>query len=90
MHADMGRISQAGFLDEDTGEKIRGDSFIYEIEEILEEARKWGFILEGEVQEREVREEDVGEGRLLGKRGRKWVSIKVWFGMVLRLGEKQG
>jgi SAM-dependent methyltransferase len=85
MHAHMGSLSQAGFVDEETGEKIRGSSYNYEIAEVLEEAKKWGFVLEGITQEREVGEEDVGEGRLLGGRGKKWIGVKVWFGMVLSL-----
>jgi SAM-dependent methyltransferase len=85
MHAAMGRIGQAGFVDEETGEKIRGDSYNYEIEEVLAEGKKWGFNLEGSVGERAVREEDIGEGRLLGPRGRKWIGVKVWFGMVMRV-----
>jgi len=67
------------------GSKVRGDSFNYEVQDVLEEAGKWGFVLEGKVQERGIEEEDVGEGRLLGNRGRKWIGVRVWFGMVLRL-----
>jgi len=86
MHAEMGRISQAGFVDEETGEKIRGGSYNYEVEEVVAEAKKFCFALEGSVGEREVREEDIGpgEGRVLGPRGRKWIGVRVWFGMVLR------
>ena len=84
MHAEMGRRGQAGFVDEETGDKIRGDSFNYEVEEVLEEGKKWGFELEGKVGERSVEESDVGEGKLLGPRGRKWIGVRVWFGMVLR------
>lgn len=87
MHADMGRRSRAGFLDEETGTKLQGTSFVYEIEEVVEEGRKWGFVVEGEVRERAVSESDVdeeGKGGLLGRRGRKWVGCKVWFGFVMR------
>jgi SAM-dependent methyltransferase len=87
MHAEMGGKSQAGFMDEGTGEKVRGDSFVYEIEEVLEEGSKWGFEVVGPpVGERDVREEDVGEERLLGKRGMKWIGVKCWFGFVMRFG----
>jgi hypothetical protein len=86
MHADMGKISQAGFVDEETGKKVRGDSFNYGVEEVLGEGKKWGFVLEDNwgVEERTVSDEDVGEGRLLGPRGKKWIGVQVWFGMVLR------
>jgi SAM-dependent methyltransferase len=85
MHADMGRKSQAGFVDEETGEKVRGDSFVYEVSEVLEEGKKWGFVLEEEVGERGVRKEDIGEGELLGERGKKWIGCLCWFGCVMRL-----
>jgi SAM-dependent methyltransferase len=85
MHAEMGRLGQAGFVDELTGRKIRGTSYVYEVDEVLAEGRRYGFVLEGDVVERAVAENDVGEGRLLGERGRKWIDVKVWFGMVMRL-----
>jgi hypothetical protein len=85
MHADMGRRGQAGFVDEATGEKVRGHSYVYEIEEVLEEGRKWGFVLEGPVGERGVREEDIGEGGYLGLRGKKWIGCMCWFGFVMKL-----
>lgn len=91
MHAEMGRRSRAGFVDVDKsgGErKVQGSSFVYEVEEVLVEGKKWGFAVDGEVGERAVCEEDVGEdlegSALLGKRGRKWVGCKVWFGCVMR------
>lgn len=86
MHAHMGRISQAGFVDAESGEKVRGTSYNYEVEEVIEEGKRRGFEVVGKVGEREVREEDIGEGRLLGKRGKKWVGVKVWFGLVMRFG----
>ncbi|KAG0650344.1 putative methyltransferase AN0656 [Hyphodiscus hymeniophilus] len=60
MHAEMGRLSQAGFVDEETGEKIRGESYVYEVHEVLEEGNKWGFHLEGEVIERGWRKVMLG------------------------------
>jgi hypothetical protein len=87
MHSEMGDISQAGFVDGVTGEKVRGISFSHKIEEVAGEGRKWGFAVVGEIGERDVREEDIGEGRLLGERGRKWIGVRVWFGCVMRLRE---
>lgn len=84
MHAEMGRKSQAGFVDEETGNKVRGESFVYEINEVLEEARRWGFELVGEVGERGVEMEDLEKG-VIGHRGKKWVGLKCWFGMVLEM-----
>ncbi|KAL9037403.1 MAG: hypothetical protein Q9214_005722 [Letrouitia sp. 1 TL-2023] len=81
MHADMGVVSQAGFRDPKTGEKIRPVSYAHTIEQVLEEASKWSFEVVGEVEERNVRgEEDI---MVLGERARKWMGFKVWFGMVM-------
>lgn len=81
MHADMGAVSQAGFRDPKTGEKIRPVSYAHTVEEVIEEASKWGFEVVGEVEERKVGgEEDVA---VLGERARKWMGFKVWFGMVM-------
>jgi SAM-dependent methyltransferase len=85
MHADMGRISQAGFVDEVTGEKIRGHSFAHEISEAIEEGEKWGFEVIGEVGERAIIEDDLGA--VVGERGKKWIGINVWFGFVMRFGD---
>ena len=85
MHAEMGRRSQAGFMDPETGEKVQGMSYVYEIREVVDGARKQGVSVVGEVQERGIREEDVGVV-VDEKRGRKWVGCKVWFGMVMRFG----
>lgn len=82
MHASMGRLARAGFVAGE--EKIRGTSFNYEIEEVLEEGKRWGFEVVGTPAERGVGEGDVGVGRLLGERGRKWIGTMVWFGVVLR------
>ncbi|KAI9792702.1 MAG: hypothetical protein M1816_001801 [Peltula sp. TS41687] len=80
MHHQMGALSQAGFVDPLSGEKIRPQSFVYRVDQVLEEAERWGMRLVGEVRERGVREEDVD---VLGSRGRKWVGTMVWFGMIL-------
>jgi len=88
MHAEMGRKGQAGFVDEEKGIKVRGESYNYEIDEVLGEGRKWGFTLEGQVGERSVQAADVGSDGsigLLGERGKKWIGIKVWFGFIMKL-----
>ncbi|KUJ09237.1 S-adenosyl-L-methionine-dependent methyltransferase [Mollisia scopiformis] len=85
MHADMGRMSQAGFVDPETGEKVRGTSYVYKVDEVVQEGNKYGFYVVGKVAERQVTEEDIGEARLLGPRGKKWIGVNVWFGMVMRL-----
>ncbi|KAL1797735.1 hypothetical protein ACET3X_004341 [Alternaria dauci] len=81
MHADMGRISQAGFVNAH-GVKVRGSSYVYTVEETAAAARAAGLDVLS-VDEREMRKEDV-EGGAVGERGWKWVGTKVWYGMVLR------
>jgi hypothetical protein len=88
MHAEMGRISQAGFVDGATGEKIRGLSYAHEIKEVIEEGRKRSFEVVGEVGERDVQDGDLGV--LVGERGKKWVGEKVWFGFVMRFDGREG
>ncbi|RDL41575.1 uncharacterized protein BP5553_01554 [Venustampulla echinocandica] len=88
MHAEMGRRGQAGFLDGEKnagGIKVRGQSYVYEVQEVVDAGKKEGFVPVGDVIERAIREEDVGEGRLLGERGTKWIGTQVWFGFIMRL-----
>lgn len=88
MHADMGAISQAGFTDPKTGVKIRPTSYSHSVPDVVVAAQEVGFQLEdlrgdgGEepgVLERGVDEQLV---EVLGPRAKKWVGIKVWFGML--------
>lgn len=81
MHEEMGKRSQAGFLDVETGKKLQGESFVYSIEETIQEAERQGFKLDGNVKERGIDEADID---LVGKRGHKWIGCKVWFGCILR------
>lgn len=81
MHEEMGKKSQAGFLDVETGTKFQGESFVYSIEEMVHEAERQGFQLDGHVKERGIEEADI---ELVGERGHKWLGYKVWFGCVLR------
>lgn len=81
MHAEMGRVSQAGFVNAE-GVKVRGSSFTYTVQETVDEAERQGFEVLG-VQEREVSKQDVESGRV-GKRGAKWFGVKVWYAIVLR------
>ncbi len=85
MHAEMGCLSQAGFVDEVTGEKIRGHSYAHEISKVIEEGAKWGFEVVGEVGERGVQRADIGKA--VGERGKKWIGVNVWFGFVMRFCE---
>lgn len=80
MHEDMGKMSQAGFVDAN-GVKVRGESWVYSVEETVREAERQGFEVLS-VREREVREEDLDRG--VGRRGAKWVGVRVWYGVVVR------
>ncbi|KAL2042507.1 hypothetical protein N7G274_005000 [Stereocaulon virgatum] len=81
MHPDMGKISQAGFVDPKTGEKVRPQSYAHALEDVIEEARKQGFEIVGEVLERAV---DEKTSEVLGVRAKKWIGINVWFGVCFR------
>ncbi|KAF2786162.1 S-adenosyl-L-methionine-dependent methyltransferase [Melanomma pulvis-pyrius CBS 109.77] len=81
MHSEMGRISQAGFVNE-AGVKVRGESFAHGVDETGEAARRAGFeVLE--VRERRVERGDLEKG-IVGERGGKWVGVLVWYGILLR------
>lgn len=81
MHHDMGRISQAGFVDPKTGEKIRPTSYAHTVEETLRAAEKAGLQVEGQLQERGVDETLVAK---LGPRSKKWIGIMCWYGGMFR------
>ena len=81
MHADMGRVSQAGFINAQ-GVKIRGSSFAHTVEETVDEAKKAGFTVI-KVKERMMSKEDMESGKV-GERGWKWVGVNVWYGMLLQ------
>ncbi|KAL3491788.1 S-adenosyl-L-methionine-dependent methyltransferase [Aspergillus germanicus] len=89
MHADMGAISQAGFVDEKTGTKIRPTSYAHTTGDVVAAAEKVGFEVVGLEENGEVgvRERKVQEGMVeaLGVRGRKWVGVTVWFGVCFRM-----
>jgi cyclopropane fatty-acyl-phospholipid synthase-like methyltransferase len=81
MHAEMGNISQAGFVDPKTGAKIRPTSYAHTVDDLLQEAWRQGFEIVGKVEERSV------DGKLaprLGRRAVKWVGVRVWFGGIFR------
>ncbi|TVY21537.1 putative methyltransferase [Lachnellula arida] len=86
MHADMGRLSRAGFIDTDTVGEC-GDSFVYEIKKVVEAGREEGFEVIGKMLQRGIGEGDVGV--TVGERGVKWVGVSVWFGCVMRLEGKE-
>ena len=81
MHSDMGKISQAGFVEPKTGEKIRPTSYAHTIEEVEAAAAQNGFELLGPLEERAVDQRMV---EVLGKRSEKWVGVTVWFGVILQ------
>lgn len=97
MHADMGKRSQAGFVDSATGKKVRPSrSYAHEVGKILEEAERCGFevvqlptgkaagskgCVEGVI-EREVTPDMLER---LGPRSRKYAGVcSVWLGVCFR------
>ncbi|KAF9884148.1 hypothetical protein FE257_002269 [Aspergillus nanangensis] len=85
MHSDMGSISQAGFVDAETGAKIRPTSYSHTVSDTLAAAQRAGFDLEeldGEcIRERKMDDTMV---EILGHRAKKWVGIRVWFSLCFR------
>ncbi|OCT45487.1 putative methyltransferase AN0656 [Cladophialophora carrionii] len=81
MHSEMGKISQAGFIDPKTGEKIRPISYAHTTEEVETAALGNAFELLGPMEERAVDESMV---TVLGERSQKWVGVTVWFGGIFR------
>lgn len=79
MHSEMGSISQAGFIDTQTGEKIRPKSYSHRIEDVILGAKECGFKVVGEPLKRSV---DEALSEKLGPRAKKWIGITVWFGVV--------
>ncbi|KAK4861528.1 hypothetical protein LT330_003563 [Penicillium expansum] len=84
MHAEMGMRSQAGFTDE-RGVKVRPTSYCHGIPDVLDAAREAGFEVEEVVGAGAdgvvVRGVDEELGDVLGARARKWVGVRVWFGV---------
>jgi SAM-dependent methyltransferase len=81
MHNEMGAISQAGFVDPKTNEKIRPASYPHSVEDVKAAASKYGLTLLGDVKEVAVEEQDVAS---LGGRSRKWISVKCWYAGLFR------
>jgi len=81
MHSQMGGISQAGFVHPQTGQKIRPKSYAHTVAEVEAEARRHGFEVVGEIEERSVDESLTTQ---LGERSQKWIGIQVWFGGIFR------
>ena len=81
MHSDMGEISQAGFVDPRTGEKIRPRSFAHRLEDVIEGAARHGFEITCEPLERAV---DKKTSEVLGPRASKWIGVTVWFAACFR------
>ncbi|KAK6507293.1 hypothetical protein TWF481_005738 [Arthrobotrys musiformis] len=81
MHWDMGSISSAGFLDTTTGKKVKPVSMNHTKEQILEEAQRWGFVVEG-VEEAGIRDEE--HARAFGRRAEKWVGVLMHVGILFR------
>lgn len=84
MHAEMGVRSQAGFTD-GNGVKIRPTSYCHAIADVLAAAQDAGFEVEEVAGADEdgvvVRGVDEQLGDVLGARAKKWIGIKVWFGV---------
>lgn len=83
MHSEMGNISQAGFVDLETGDKIRPTSYAHTVEDTIEVAKKVGLEIVGRDRIKEVAIDDALAEKL-GQRGKKWIGVTVWFGGIWR------
>lgn len=81
MHSDMGSVTQAGFVDPGTGQRIRPTSYAHSVDNIVSEAEIQGFEVISPFIERELAKEDV---ELYGRRAAKYVGVRVWYGGILR------
>jgi hypothetical protein len=95
MHPELGRLSRAGYKTA-SGERFKATSYVYTPAETVEAAAAAGLQLVGEVKERAVEEPMIDGGVLDGvkvekgavaERARKYVGVKVWYGMILRKKE---
>lgn len=84
MHSDLGALSQAGFIDPETGMRVRPTSYCHVVVDVLREAEKAGFEVM-EVGGERVRERAVDEDLAAGfERARKYLGVMVWFGICFR------
>ncbi|KAF2087860.1 S-adenosyl-L-methionine-dependent methyltransferase [Saccharata proteae CBS 121410] len=90
MHEDMGGRGEggtgAGFVRggrDGDGVKVRGESFVHGVGEVVGEAEKWGFSVVGGVREGVVEGERMREMGI-GEKWEKWVGWRVWFGIVFK------
>lgn len=77
MHSELGAVTQAGFIDPQTGVKVSGTSYAYSAEEVVAEAAKFGLHLVGEMKEVMM---DEKLAPVLGPRSSKYIGVRVWFG----------
>lgn len=82
MHSDMSKITQAGSLDPETGQRIRPTSYAHNVEDVVSEAERQGFEFVVPLEERCLAEDDAG--RLSPRRAAKYVGLRVWLGGILR------
>lgn len=81
MHSEMGSMTQAGFVDPKTGQRIRPTSYAHSVDDIMMEARSQGFEVISPFIEKGLTEEDV---EVYGPRAAKYVGVRVWYGGILR------
>lgn len=81
MHSDMGKITQAGFKDPETGKRIRPTSYAHAIDDIVLEGEKQSFEVVYPFRERSLMDKDL---EILSPRAAKYVGVRVWYGGILR------
>ena len=72
--------SLANFIDSRTSQRIyTHSSLVHEIDDIIEEAKRYGFAVVGGVREAAL---DVDLVKQLGKKPEKWIGVNFWVGMI--------
>ncbi|UJR30196.1 hypothetical protein I4U23_017735 [Adineta vaga] len=86
MHPNMYRAgSQAGFIDETTGQKLCGVSFDHSIEDIIQAATKSNLIL---IKYTEKAVENDQHANQLGSRAKKWIGTVIHASFLFKLQNK--
>lgn len=82
MHPSIGKITEAGYR-RANGLKVGGVTVNYEIDEIVDAAKKGGLEVEGDIVEAGVGSDEAEAVANYGERARKWAGYKIFAGIRL-------
>lgn len=81
MHSELGKLTQAGFIDPATGQRIRATSYAHSVEDVVLKAERQGFDVVVPLKETCLTADDAMR---LSSRAAKYVGVRVWYGAILR------